>query len=374
MIRFVRTAVFAGVFAVMICGGPSCMPDHEPVFTQEGLLEARAEHLKRTVITPHLETRLDAGRNVLWCGTFQLAWNECCTLIDEDVHFETDPPMVAVLNKKVFTRKDLDDSSYVALAGFVGKGIHQRIRTELRKKFKGRARPKYLPSGILTPRPQDIAAYAYLFKELQFATPFERLDEPIVFDGVKLPCFGMEGFKFEHVAMYPQVGILDYRDADDFVIELKTKSKGDRLILAKIRPQPTLRRTIDGLDRRIAAGTRTEMTPGDVLKVPKLNLDLTRSYHELLGRRLVVKNPKIAKDLLVLQADQNIRFQMDEKGVRLRSEASMSFGCGAASPPPQPQHVMIFDKPFLILLRRTDAKMPYFALWVHDPELLVHAD
>jgi len=32
---------------------------------------------------------------------------------------------------------------------------------------------------------------------------------------------------------------------------------------------------------------------------------------------------------------------------------------------------MIFDKPFLVLVQRSDAKMPYFALWVDNPEILV---
>lgn len=33
---------------------------------------------------------------------------------------------------------------------------------------------------------------------------------------------------------------------------------------------------------------------------------------------------------------------------------------------------MIFDKPFLIMLKRAGAKSPYFALWVANVELLVH--
>jgi len=31
----------------------------------------------------------------------------------------------------------------------------------------------------------------------------------------------------------------------------------------------------------------------------------------------------------------------------------------------------VFDRPFLILLQRTDAKTPYFALWVDNVELLM---
>jgi hypothetical protein len=36
---------------------------------------------------------------------------------------------------------------------------------------------------------------------------------------------------------------------------------------------------------------------------------------------------------------------------------------------PKPKK-MIFDKPFLILLKRTDAKNPYFGLWTTNTELM----
>ena len=77
----------------------------------------------------------------------------------------------------------------------------------------------------------------------------------------------------------------------------------------------------------------------------------------------------MAKDLLILSALQNVRFQMDEKGVRLKSEAHMAIGCGAAGYPAT--HYLVFDKPFLLMLQRSDADVPYFALWVDNAELLV---
>jgi hypothetical protein len=79
----------------------------------------------------------------------------------------------------------------------------------------------------------------------------------------------------------------------------------------------------------------------------------------------------MADDLRLLMALQIIRFQMDEVGVRLKSEAVMHFGCSAEYRP-KPQHVMIFDKPFLLMLSRAGAKQPYFAVWVENAELLVH--
>ena len=50
-----------------------------------------------------------------------MAWNELSSLIGGDLHFERDPPMVAPLNKKLFTKEALSQDSYVAMAGLVGK-------------------------------------------------------------------------------------------------------------------------------------------------------------------------------------------------------------------------------------------------------------
>ena len=81
-------------------------------------------------------------------------------------------------------------------------------------------------------------------------------------------------------------------------------------------------------------------------------------------------NPAVAKDLVILSALQNIRFELNEKGARLRSESHMAIGC-AASPEPEAPRMMIFDKPFLVMLARQDAQVPYFALWVENAELMV---
>jgi len=340
---------------------------HDDAFDKEGLLTATADQLKSTVITAHLEEPIKPGQSVLWCSTLQLAWNEACALIGEDIHLQKDPPLVAFLNKKTATKKDLDDASYVALAGFVRDRIYARIDAELKRKFKGEATPRYnKPMGAA--RPQDFVAYSYLFKNLEFPTPFQRLDAPLVFRGTRVACFGIEGDSPKHGPLYRQLIVLDYKSSDDFVIELKTKSEGDRFILAKVAPASDLRGTIEAVQARVAKASPDPLPGGVVLKVPKLNFDFTREYRELYGQKLNVANPKVAKDIEILTAVQNIRCQLDEKGVRLRSESHVSFGCAIVPPPP---HRLIFDKPFLMLLQRADAKRPYFALWVETPEVLL---
>ena len=166
--------------------------------------------------------------------------------------------------------------------------------------------------------------------------------------------------------MASQVQILDYKGPDDFVIELKTKAVADHLVLAKILPQQTLVATIENVENRIGSAQPQPCLPVDELAIPKFNFDITREYSEIEGAALVVQNPNVARNLQVLSAVQDIRFQMDERGVRLKSESHISIALAAQ---PRAAHVMIFDKPFLLMLKRSNAKSPYIAVWVANAEL-----
>ena len=306
---------------------------------------------------------------MLWCGTFQLAWNEACALVGEDIAFGSPSPVAEALNRKAFTKEDLDDASYFALAGFRREDVFGKIRQGMSAKFGSRARPRLVPSKTAAPRPQDIVAYAYLFKNLEFASPFAKLDR-MEFGGHRVLCFGFEGGKPDVGPLCAQVLIHDYKNPDDFVIELKSKATEDRLILAKVRPAGSLAATVSAVRQRAARQDPPCAFRDDILKAPKLNFDLTRRYAEVERQPLALRRPAALRDLQITDALQNIRFQMDEKGVVLRSESHMIFACSAPHVP-QPQHILIFDQPFLILLERRAARSPYFALWVDTPELLV---
>lgn len=343
-------------------------------FDNAQLLQLNADQLKSARVSAYLEAPIEKGTSVLWCASFQLAWDAACGLVGEDLHFAgREPETVGHLNRHTLAKGDLDQSSYVAVADFMRNNPHAAIRRELARKFGSGIAPRFLPPPELTPRPQDIIAYAFLLKHLEFEVPFERLDQPLAFGGVEVSAFGIgEEHKPGHAAMYPQVRVLDYGSRDDFVIELLTKSAHDRMILAKVAPQKTLLDTVRSVQKRAANDQRDIATAGDVLKVPRLNFDITRKYHELLDLKLQVANPEVAGDLQILSAVQNTRFQMDEKGVRLKSESHIAFGCGEQRLVRRNRD-MIFDRPFLILLERANAKCPYFALWVDNAELLVRS-
>ena len=381
------------VLAAGIVAAPSlwCAWDRQG-FSEKDLLVADAGELKATVVSPHLDAAIDGSKNVLWCGSFQLVWNDCATLVGGPLVFQPPSPTAAAMNRQTFAKADMAPGSYLVVADFVRNDPHGQIGRQMAAKFPN-AKPRLLPDPRLTPRPQDIVGYAYLFKDLPFAAPFEALPDPIVFQGTPLRCFGIDKDKPKQDAIRGQVQVLDYRGPDDFVVELTPKGGQDRIILAKVAPAATLAETIAAVHARSAAPAtstrpadiappaptteptsalrRGPMIPGDVLKVPKLNFDVTRRFDELEGLHLVPPGPNVANDLIIASAMQRIRFQMDEKGVKLESESHM-IGCSAAAPPRA--RIMVFDKPFLILLQQTDAPRPYFALWVANPDLLVKQD
>jgi hypothetical protein len=345
-------------------------PSHADSFSKEGLLKADVAQLKDTQLVAHPDAPLDPATNVLWCGTMQLAWNEAIGMVGEKLRFANEPPLVGLLNQEDFTRADLDPASYVAMADFERNQVEDEIRAALQKTFGGAASPELIPPVPTNPGPDDFVAYAYLYKNLSFAHPFAEND-PIQFGDVPVQNFGfVKNSSQLSDDVFKQVLIYDYKSADDFVITLKTKSPQDELILAKVAPGSTLAATIDAVLKRIAANKPESAVKSDAMVIPKLNFDLRKNFHELEGLTLEPgATAKIKTRLTLTKAQQLVRFQLNEKGAILKSEAALTMKALAI----MPSHQLIFDRPFLILMKQTDSTKPYFALWVGNASLLVAA-
>jgi hypothetical protein len=308
-----------------------------------------------------MEQAIPPGTNVLWCDTFQLAWNELCGLAGGPVEIQGGSPLAGLLNKRAATKEDLDAESYVAMAGLARDGILEKIRAALEEKFKGRASPKLLDSA---PGGGWIA-YAYLFKHLPFEWQFDRFRGLLNFGGVRVDAFGIAQFmksQAPEVKMAAQVSVLDYRAKDDMVVELKTRAEGDRLVLAEVPPEPTLAATVLAVRKRVLEARPSELRDLEDLRVPVLDFEIVKDYPELCGKPLLTAREDLRGNPVAVAA-QRIRFRLDEKGAVLISDGSIA---GAL-----PRRDFSFDQPFLILLERKGAKNPYFALWVANAELLV---
>jgi len=344
---------------------------HNNSFSKEGLFKANVSTLKDTQLVLSTEAPLEPSKNVLWCGTFQLAWNKAIGLVGEKLQFAHQPPIVDLLNRESFTEADLDPASYVALADFERNNVEDEIRAALEKTFHGAASPELIPAQPLHPGPDDFVAYAYLYKNLSFLKPFDENDH-FTFAQQKVASFGFSNNKGHAKNGLPaQVTIFDYQSEDDFIIKLKTKSSTDELILAKIPPGATLQATLDTVLHRVSTSKPVQAEPRDTLTVPKFNFDLRESFKDLEGLVLTPSATAHVKDgLHIAKAEQLVRFQLNEKGAILKSEAVvvMMMAMAPTGPPP---HIMNFDKPFLVLMKQANVDKPYFVLWVGNASLLV---
>ncbi len=332
-----------------------------------------AEQLRETDVLPHLEGSVTAGRNYVYCATFQLAWNQSQDKIfGEPIRLAGSPPIVKdLLRGGKLTEDILPPGSYLVRAGLVKDGVVGKIREEMAHRFPDAT--LHLPDHL---EDQWAIAYAYLQRALKFHEAFDRLKEPLVFRSkhspVKVACFGvrnLEELSDRDRALAQQVTVLAYAGDDDFVLRLNTISEDDEMILAKVKPKETLGATLAAVRERINRrdGVRednpTKLKREESLVVPIVDLNVNHRYTELEGRFLT--NPKWSTIYLAI-AEQGIRFRLDENGARLESTALVVTQSLAGQKPAQ----YIFDKPFLLYLKRKSSDQPYLAMWIETPELL----
>jgi hypothetical protein len=358
----------AGLLAILCLA--ACSRSTNPPRTADLPALAPAEEFPNTDVLPYTGGPITQGRNYLYCGTFQLAWNEMQQqIVKAPIELEGNPPMADFLNQGRFQKPDLSAESFLAMAGSVDKGIVGEIRQAMAEKFPSAAMEAPEP-------PEDTVfyAYAYLEKALAFREAFDRLPEPLLFHsgGKEFPVagFGFRDFEVSSerdVQIEKQATILDYRGDGDFILALNTTSDRDQIVLAKIPPQKTLQETIAAVQARIEQSQLEEwncrVQASESLLIPIVRVGVKRRYTELIDRHL--RNSGWER-YYVADARQGIRFRLDEYGARLESDSS--FGVGSKMPE-QPRQ-FVFDRPFLVYLKEQSSERPYFALWVGTPEVL----
>lgn len=315
--------------------------------------------LPQTVVTAHLNEKHVPGKNLLWCATMQLAWNEFKEL-EGPVKLDGDPEMARGLDLRLHGPEVIDPSKHVTMAGSVEKGIIEAIRKAMASKFPD-AKASDFPEGAAV----DRIAFSFLRSTLPLEFPLWRHDG-LWFSGRKVVAFGLwdgHGKVPDHPQM-AQVKVRDYVSASDFIVELVPKrgetKLADRILIARVKPETTLLETVQRVMNR-AEKPSSSFREQDHLIVPCVNFDLTRDYVELC--RSFSGHPGIK------MARQSIQFRLDEEGAILKSKAEL--GWVLLNGDPAAGRSMVCDRPFLILLAMEGAKLPYFAFWVANDELLI---
>ncbi|MBN2191742.1 MAG: hypothetical protein JW751_02905 [Polyangiaceae bacterium] len=329
-------------------------------------LTSDASALTRTLVVGSVAAPHEAGKSLIYCSAFALAWQKLMGFTGGALRLMGSPPLAGWLNEEGALEVNVDEPSYLACVGRGADGILETIRAELAQRFPG-VPATLLPASLPA---NGILAFAHLSKRLVYAVPFAYSDHGLRFEGVPVAGFGVwrEGSDGIQEARRRQVLVHDYRGPSDFVIELRAGDGQDQIIVARAPPAETLGETIRlALSRRDRLADTPDVALGheDELVVGCLDFRVLRSFEELVGRP--VQNPSLSGYSLD-EARQNVHFTFDEQGAVVDSQAAIAcFGL------PPSGRTFLCNGPFLVLLLRRGHPRPYLAVWVENRELLLAA-
>lgn len=313
------------------------------------------------VIDPANYLGSDHEGNYVWGGAMNLAWTELSqNIIEDEIRLDTEDPvaldMMEKLNNTHFSQNDLDEESYYVKSGYGQKTVDE-INRESKKKFPS----KSFEDLAFELQSQDVIAYAYFLKEVEYAEKFDEDTHYFKDERVKT-------FYAETNDQKENVEILKYWDDDKFIIRLKLKDETDEIIVAKGFEMETPVEVINEI-REYDKKRLKHLNEEDYFEMPKLHLDMRRDYTELRG--LFFMNSGF-EDFVIYQMYENIKFDMDEVGARVENEAVIvmdliSEDSGGSRKTPR---YFVLDEPFWVVMKQRDSQNPYFILGVNNTELM----
>ena len=297
--------------------------------------------------------------NYVWGGAMNLAWNDFIEKIIKDkIQLATIDKnaigMVKKLNNPPFTIADLDDKSYYIKSGF-GQRTVEQINKESNAKFPQKSFPDL--NEIIGDN--DIIAYAYFFKKVNYRSSLTPIET--YFKGLKVA-----GFFVDVKDDRGNIQIIEYINDDKFIVSITLKDSSDQLVLAKGYDMNNPEIVVNTIRQKIN-GYHESIEYRDTFEAPKLNLDYHRDYLELLGKSLANKGFEKHQ---IKKMYENIKFNLDEKGAKVEDEAVLDAIPTAIDEHPQVPKQLKFNKPFWVIMKRTESKNPYFILGVNNTALM----
>lgn len=299
---------------------------------------------KNTQFIPTLENKISNDKNSVYCATLLFAWDEIRKQINSPLTISDEYFDLKLLNKSTFFENGLKSNEY-NVSGEVDGNL--------------------------------IIARAEFNKSLPFELKLQSFKNKLTFDGQKVSSFGVYGYDdYEQLKI---VQIVYYKNDNNFIIKLLPKDKEHEIILFKTDQSfNSIAEMTTEIEKMTEIG-KTEKknekinwkyyySEEDIVIIPKFNFNIETNYTNLEGNGFSSNK----QNFQIETAWQRTAFILDESGAEIESEAEIEVATEAMEEEyekPKPKK-MIFDKPFLILLKRTDSKNPYFGLWTANTELM----
>lgn len=343
----------------------------KPALIDAPMFSGDSSGLRQTQVVPTLDTPLMTGKNAIWCAAFQLSWKKLQQdVAGAPVQLQDADAFCKRLNSAADPTADLPVGSFYAAAGWVNKGIVQKVDGEFRAAFPGVSAPTF--PGIAT---NSYLAYAYLQASVKFAIPYFEESKPFAFtDGggtaTGVRAFGIreeDDYAYSELRQQPKLLYVNEEGFDsfnpvEFAVDLCGDSKDVQVVVACTTRGETLAATLEALEAKLhafPAEKRRGLGINDVLLVPRIEWRIMHHFDEAQGKAFM--NSALSQQRMDV-ATEELQFKLDKGGMELRAEAKHHMK-------PVPSHYLV-NRPFLVFARLRGADRPFFVMWVENAELL----
>jgi hypothetical protein len=277
-------------------------------------------------------------------------------IVHNPVRFREGTPTIASeLNMQTFKADDISDKCYYKAVSKITKSTKKQISTAIKKKFNEKS--DILNQLDLTPSNNRYIVYAMLKKNFEFTAPFDKLGKFEFGNNQTAEYFGVNSLTKNEVRA--NIKVLFYNSSDDFAILLTTKSN-DEVYIYKTPTNKAFNYIYeDMLKKEKSYNGNSIFASQDELKIPNISFSEEKEFNELTGKRIMGTN------IMIDKAIETVKFDMDNKGVKLKSEAAITTMMTSLRPDLEKRYFLV-NNTFVIFLKEKGKTTPYFALRVND--------
>lgn len=282
--------------------------------------------------------------NCVWCPTFQLIWNDLKNkIIKDNIVFTNDKDNIYAneLNQEMFDEKMISEEYYYKNYGYMTFELKETIENDIKNKFNEKS--DILDRFNFSKQSTDYFLYSMLVRNFKFKYPFDILSENTF--GIKSDSDNL---------LDENIKVLFYED-DSYAVKLLT-TDNDEVILYKGDINNNFNDTFKLI---VDKSNEENFNFDDTITISNLNLDIEKKYDELTNK---IFYDNLGKSYLINDALQTIKFNFDNTGGKIKSEAGMSvrFACLVHG-----RHFEFTDN-FVLFVKEKNKEIPYFALNINN--------
>lgn len=314
---------------------------------------------QHTIVSAVTNVSLVDSTNLVFCSSFEIAWQSLRdNVFKQPLVLDRNYQWVSTLNAKP-ANKSLSKEYYSAFSGFGKDQIAKKFSEDLLTRFNFDYKPESFSVF-------DICAFSYIKKQIDFYSDlYEIKSRNLVFnDKTKVKFFGLNR-GWPNPTYNEKIKIHDFKNTDDFIVQIVAENENDEVYLAKVLPGETLDVTYKNVMNRVLVNKVSFFGEVDQLGIPYLKFRTNKEFNEINRARILNKG---FENYSFARALQIIDFDLDEGGISVESivELDAVFGIPRKFEP----RVLNFDKPFLIILKEKGTTDPYFLMWVGNTEFM----